>query len=131
MNDQRREANQDPSDSTRTPHAPPRPTTDDADAACRLIAAFERKYIWWKPIGGESHSESRIIAQAMNFGTYEDIRRLEQTLGPARLAEVMLRAEPGWISDRSWEFWRGRLSRALGIAMPEEVPRRSFSADAF
>jgi hypothetical protein len=23
----------------------------------------------------------------------------------------MLRAEPGWLSDRSWEFWRGRLSQ--------------------
>jgi hypothetical protein len=101
------------------------------DEATRLTAELGRKYVWWAPVAKEPHSEARIIAQAMNFGTYDDIRRLEQTLGPARLAEVMLHAESGWISDRSWEFWRGRLSRALGRAMPEEAPRRSFRAEAF
>jgi len=99
------------------------------DAAGRLIAEFERKYLWWEPVGDESHSEFRIIAQAMNFGTFDDIRRLETTLGFHRLADVMRRAEPGWIGDRSWEFWRGRLSRALDQAMLEEAPRRSFRAE--
>jgi hypothetical protein len=102
----------------------------DTNGAKDLIAELGRKYIWWEPIGIESHSEERIIAQAMNLGTFDDVRRLEKTLGPDRLAEVMLQAAPGWFSDRSWEFWRGRLSRALGKAMPEEAPRRSFHAPA-
>lgn len=54
---------------------------------------------------------NRIIAQVMSIGTDDDIRRLE-------------RAQPGWISERSWEFWRGRL-RAAG-PIPEKPPRRSF-----
>jgi hypothetical protein len=99
------------------------------DAAGRLIAELERKYLWWAPVGAEPHSELRIIAQAMNFGTFHDIRRLEKTFGFHRLAEVMRHAEPGWFGDRSWEFWRGRLSRALEQAMPEEAPRRSFRAE--
>ena len=99
------------------------------DLAKELIAELGRKYIWWAPIGDEPHSEERIIAQAMNVGTFDDIRRLEATLGSALLAEVMLRAAPGWFSDRSWEFWRGRLSFALGKTMPEEPPRRSFLAE--
>ena len=66
----------------------------------------------------------------MNLGTFDDIRRLERTLGPHRLADIMLQAEPGWLSDRSWEFWRGRLSLALGKALPEEPPRRSLNAAA-
>jgi hypothetical protein len=45
------------------------------------------------------------------------------------LADVMRRAEPGWIDERSWEFWRGRLSRALDQTMLEEAPRRSFRAE--
>ncbi|HWN50768.1 MAG TPA: hypothetical protein VNO18_13275 [Xanthobacteraceae bacterium] len=98
------------------------------DAAGRLIAELERKYLWWAAVGAESHSEFRIIAQAMNFGTFDDIRLLEKTFGFHRLAEVMRHAEPGWFGDRSWEFWRGRLSRALKQAMPEEAPRRSFRA---
>jgi hypothetical protein len=97
-----------------------------SDAATTLIAELGRKYIWWEPIGDQPHSEARIIAQAMNLGTFDDIRRLETTLGHERLAGVMLRAAPGWLSDRSWEFWRGRLSFALGEPMPEKPPRRSF-----
>jgi hypothetical protein len=101
------------------------PTLDDATD---IIAELARKYVWWEPVGAARHSEARIIAQAMNLGTYDDILRLEKTLGAERLAEVMLQAEPGWFSDRSWEFWRGRLSLALGKAIPGEPPRRSFHA---
>ena len=101
-----------------------------SNAAKDLIAELGRKYIWWQPVGDVPHSEERIIAQAMNLGTLEDICRLERTLGYDRLAQVMLRAQPGWFSDRSWEFWRGRLSLALGRALPAEAPRRLFDAAA-
>ena len=40
----------------------------------------------------------------------------------------MLEAEPGWISERPWEFWRGRLTLATGRAILEALPRRSFDA---
>jgi hypothetical protein len=94
----------------------------------QTIARFGRKYLWWKPLGGQPHSKARIIAQTMNLGTYGDILLLEQTVGKARLVEIMLHAEPGWINDRSWEFWRGRLSFATGAAIPNEAPRRAFRA---
>ena len=99
---------------------------DEAEAD--LVAEFQRKYLWWEPVGREPHSAQRILAQAMDLATFDDIRRLEETLGFERLAEVMLHAEPGWFSARSWEFWRGRLSLALGKEIPEEAPRRSFHA---
>jgi len=99
-----------------------------SDVSASVIAEFGRKYIWWKPVGGQQHSEDRIIAQTMNLGTYDDILVLEQTVGKSRLVEIMLRAEPGWIGDRSWEFWRGRLSFATGAAIPEKAPRRLFHA---
>jgi hypothetical protein len=105
-----------------------RMTTNEVSQAA--IAEFGRKYLWWKPVGGQPHSENRIIAQTMNLGTYDDILLLEQTVGKSRLVEIMLRAEPGWISDRSWEFWRGRLSFATGAAIPDKAPRRSFHATA-
>lgn len=92
------------------------------------IAKLARKYLWWKPADGHSHSEDRVIAQTMDFGTYEDILLLERVVGQRRLAELMFRAQPGWISDRSWEFWRGRLSSAVGIAIPSKPPLRSFDA---
>jgi hypothetical protein len=99
-----------------------------------LIAELGRKYIWWRPIGNEPPSDDRVIAQAMNLGTFDDVRRMEKTLGSDRLAAIMVQAEPGWFSGRSWEFWRGRLlhrtPRPLGKVIPEEPPRRSLDAQA-
>lgn len=71
------------------------------DVSAAIIAEFSRKYLWWEPIGAEPFSDDRVIAQAMNFGTYDDILVLEQAVGRARLVEVMRHAEPGWLSDRS------------------------------
>ena len=98
------------------------------DISTETIAEFGRKYLWWEPVGDQPHSEDRIIAQTMNLGTYDDILLLEQTVGRPRLVEIMLHAEPGWINDRSWEFWRGRLSLATGAAIPNGTPRRAFHA---
>ncbi|MGY4284366.1 hypothetical protein ACVWXO_003586 [Bradyrhizobium sp. LM2.7] len=53
---------------------------------------------------------------------------MEAALGQAHLVGIMLCAQPGWFSDRSWEFWRGRLSFAMGAALPENAPRRVFDA---
>ncbi|MFL5121834.1 MAG: hypothetical protein ACJ8C8_15410, partial [Microvirga sp.] len=92
-----------------------------------LIETLGRKYMWWPPTGDRPHPPARIIAQVMNLGTYDDIRRLESAVPPERLAEVMRDAQPGWFSARSWEFWRGRLS-ACGLTVPDEPPRRSIRA---
>jgi hypothetical protein len=93
-----------------------------------LAIELERKFFWWEPLGSETRSDLRIVAQAMDLASFEDVRRLERTIGASRLAEAMLRAEPGWISDRSWEFWRGRLQLATGRAISATPPRRSFDA---
>lgn len=95
-----------------------------------LAAELERKYFWWEPVGGAARSDGRLLAQAMSLATFADGQRLEQTLGPAALVDVMLKAEPGWIDPRSWEFWRGRLQRATGSQIPETPPQRVFDADA-
>ena len=100
----------------------------ESEVSREIIAGFGRKYLWWQPVGGKPHSEERIIAQTMNLGTYDDILLLEQTVGQPRLVEILLQAEPGWINDRSWEFWRGRLSFATGAVIPQEAPRRAFYA---
>jgi hypothetical protein len=89
---------------------------------------LERKFFWWEPVGSQVRSDARILAQAMSLASFEEIRRLEQMLGPDVLVETMLRAEPGWIDERSWEFWRGRLTLATGRKIPDVSPRRSFDA---
>ena len=95
-----------------------------------FLSELESKYFWWEPIGAELRSTARIIAQAMSLASFEDIKRLEQTLGHDILTDIMLSAEPGWIDERSWEFWRGRLTRATGLKMPDEPPRRMFDVES-
>ena len=92
----------------------------------QLSSELEAKFFWWEPVGEQPRSDARILAQAMNLASFEDIRRLERTLDADFLVEAMLGAEPGWIDERSWEFWRGRLSRATGRRIPVASPRRSF-----
>lgn len=97
-----------------------------SDRSANLLSELARKYLWWEPIGNTAHAPARVIAQVMNLGTYDDIRRLEAAVGPSRLAEIMAQAEPGWFSPRSWEFWRGRLARLTGARIAQAAPRRSF-----
>jgi hypothetical protein len=93
-----------------------------------LASELERRFFWWEPVSTRPRSALRIVTQAMDLASFDDVRRLECTLGRVRLIDAMLAAEPGWISDRSWEFWRGRLTRATGRAIPECPPRRRFDA---
>jgi hypothetical protein len=67
----------------------------------------------------------------MNLASFEDVRRLETVVGLDRLVDVMVGAEPGWISEQSWDFWRGRLQLRTGRAISEAPPRRCFNAGAF
>jgi hypothetical protein len=106
--------------------------TFDADSLpADLAAELESRFFWWEPVDLRPRSHARILAQSMNLASFHDVRRLEETLGPHRLAKAMREAEPGWISERSWEFWRGRLALATGQAMPDAPPQRTFDAGQF
>ena len=93
-----------------------------------FLSELERKFFWWEPVGSQPRSDARILAQAMTMAGFDEVRRLEQVIGCDRLADVMLGAEPGWIDERSWEFWRGRLTLATGRRILDEAPVRSFDA---
>lgn len=93
-----------------------------------FAAELERKFFWWKHVGAQPRSAERILAQAMDHASFADVRRLETELGSDYLADAMRGAEPGWLSDRSWEFWRDRLEFATGRSIPKTPPRRRFDA---
>jgi len=95
-----------------------------------LASELEGRFFRWKPVDSQPRSDARILAQAMDLAPFETVLRLERELGSDHLADTMLAAEPGWISGRSWEFWRDRLVRATGRAIPEEPPRRSMNTEA-
>jgi hypothetical protein len=93
-----------------------------------LLSDLEQRFFWWEPVVSEPRSDVRILAQAMSLGRYEDIRQLENVVGFDTLVLTMLNAQPGWISDQSWDFWRGRLSRATRRNIADTSSRRSFDA---
>src|ERR1044072_2812543 len=91
-----------------------------------FLSELERKFFWWEPVGSQPRSDLRILAQAMNLASFEDVRRLETALGADQLIDVMLTPGPGGVDERSWDFWGGRWALAAGRAIPETPPRRSF-----
>ena len=93
-----------------------------------FLSELEKRFFWWEPVGSEPRSDTRILAQAMSMAGFEEVQRLEQMLGADRLVETMLQTEPGWFDERTWEFWRGRLMRATGRAIPDAAPVRIFDA---
>jgi hypothetical protein len=95
-------------------------------AAARL-STIAHRYVWWSKDAGTG--DDVIVAQVMNLGTYDDIRRLEAVMAPQELRAVMLRARAGWIDDRSWAFWRGRLLAQGCADIPDAPPKRAFHAD--
>jgi hypothetical protein len=78
-------------------------TVRETDVATDLVADLERRFFWWQPIGSRPRSTARIVAQAMNFASFADVRRLEAAFGSDYLANLMINAEPGWLNERSWE----------------------------
>lgn len=106
--------------------ADPRPGWERNEAEIRFIA---KPYLWWEPREGVPHRVERAVAQIMNLGTYDDIRKLEALVPPAELVDIMRMAQPGWLSPRSWSFWRGRLGVDTSVAgVAEEPPRRTLGA---
>lgn len=95
--------------------------------AIHAIEDMARRYLWWKAVAADGHSSERMIAQIMRFGTYDDIRKMELIVTPDVLAEAMRTSAPGWFDDRSWGFWRGRLSLAGETDIPEQRPQRTFA----
>ena len=93
----------------------------------KLIAELARRYVWWSD--ARSVGDDRVVAQVIELGTYEDIRRVEKAFAPEELRDIMLRAPPGAIGERSWDFWRGRLRFAGCAGIPEGPPGRSFHAE--
>ena len=54
----------------------------------------------------------------MEIGDFDTVLQVRRSLGDARLAQVLQRAEAGWFSPRSWTTWH----RKLGVTPTGPVP---------
>ena len=79
---------------------------------------FAGKYIWWKTPDEAVAMPERVIAQVMNIGDYADVHALATLVGDDALRAVLVNAEAGQFSGRSWAYWHYR----LGLASVDNVP---------
>ncbi|MDD5037276.1 MAG: hypothetical protein PHE55_21325 [Methylococcaceae bacterium] len=85
------------------------------EAELRRLSA---RYIWWKTPDEAMQNPRRIMAQVMNLGDYDDMRRLGEIAGNEELCDVLRQAEAGEFNERSWHYWHYRLR----LADLEKVP---------
>lgn len=91
-----------------------------------VLKHFARKYIWWKTPDEAVTMPERVIAQVMNIGDYADVQALAIQIGDDALRDVLIHAEAGQFSERSWVYWHYRLGLASEGHIPA-IPTRKFA----
>jgi len=87
------------------------------------LRKFSQRYVWWKTPEEAAAYPMRVIAQVMNLGTFEDIRRLTAEVDEDSLRDILRHAEAGQFSERSWAYWHYRLGMAEVGRVPA-MPKR-------
>jgi len=83
-----------------------------------LLLELARKHIWWKSPSEALEFPSRVVAQAMDRGSFDDINAIIENYGEELLRVTLQNAEAGQFSKRSWHYWHYR----LGLAASGRVP---------
>ena len=83
-----------------------------------VLRRLAAKYIWWKTPDEALQQPERVVAQVMDIGDYDDVQMLAAQADEAYLREVLVKAEIGQYSARSWAYWHYR----LGLAVPGQIP---------
>lgn len=84
----------------------------------QYLRRLASKYIWWQSPDESIVTPTRLVAQVMNLGDYDDVQTLAERVGEGVLRDVLQRAEAGQFSARSWTYWHYR----LGLAEVDKVP---------
>ena len=91
-----------------------------------ILKPLAKKYVWWKSPDEAIAMPERVIAQVMDRGDYGDVQRLAAMVGDQVLREVLIQAQAGQFSARSWAYWHYRLGLA-GAGRVPALPTRVFS----
>ncbi len=88
------------------------------------IVAFARKYAWDVDLAEADALRTKVILRVMDYGTYEDILQLEETVAKQELVDALTNAPPGALRPRSWSFWHYRLDLVTDDQVPRQRPRK-------
>jgi hypothetical protein len=89
-----------------------------SDQALACLRSLAGRYVWWKTPDEAMQFPSRVAAQVMNIGDWDDVVALVETAGEDYLRGVLKNAEAGQLNLRSWHYWHYR----LGLADAEDTP---------
>jgi len=93
-------------------------STQLSDQALACLRSLAARYVWWKIPEEAMQFPSRVAAQVMNIGDWDDVVALVETSGEDYLRGVLKNAEAGQLDLRSWNYWHYR----LGLADAENTP---------
>lgn len=79
-----------------------------------------RRLIWWKSPSEALGDRKRFLAQAMSYGTPEDLAAVRRHFAESDFREVLADPPPGVFDPRSWAYWHV----LFGLEPPAELPRR-------
>ncbi|SBW00764.1 conserved hypothetical protein [uncultured Alphaproteobacteria bacterium] len=73
-----------------------------------LLLRIAPRYVWWKTVEEAVAMPEHLVRRVIDFGTYDDLRALEIALGEDVMAEILVTAEGGEISPKSWTYFHYR-----------------------
>ena len=82
--------------------------TEGRPARLRDVAA---KLFWWKDPDAALADERRFLAQAMTYGSWDEMELVRSIYGVDALRAVLSDAPPGVFDRRSWSYWHVKLER--------------------
>ncbi len=77
-----------------------------------LFKALAAKYIWWMKPEDVLKRPERVVIQVMDIGDFADAAAVIDAVGEVRARELLINAEAGQFSPRSWHYWHYRLGLA-------------------
>ncbi|MHB8092528.1 MAG: hypothetical protein ACYDH8_13175 [Syntrophales bacterium] len=88
-----------------------------------LFKTFAAKYLWWLDQDEALRHPERIVVQVMNLGDFADVNAVLDTIGEDKARKLLIHAEAGQFSPRSWHYWHYRLGLAETGGVPP-MPKR-------
>jgi hypothetical protein len=84
-----------------------------------------KRLFWWKTPAEALQDPIRFLAQAMTYGTIEDLAVVKRHFPESAFREVLASPPAGVFDPRSWHYWHVR----FGIQPIPELPKRQLTDD--
>ena len=94
-------------------------SSHDSQPSAKLVE-IARRLVWWLPPEEARSERALFLAQAMTFGTWDDLEWIRAELGTDSLRATLTNPPPGIFDAPSWQYWH----HALGVHPIPPLPKR-------